>query len=284
MNGCFYLGTHMPHWLNDSTVPLFISHRRLYGRKRLPHANTRWALDSGAFSEIAAHGRFDTTPADYIRAIRRYQDNIGNLDWAAPQDHMCEPWILARSHIADTVADAQRYTVDNYLTLRGIDDRLPIIPVLQGQTTWDYENHVAMYAWAGIDLEAEQLVGVGSVCRRQATDDIAQIIATLSVDLKLHGFGVKSDGIARYGWMLQSADSMAWSSRGRRIRPCPRTGLTSCANCRHHALAWRDNVINQMTRRDHVAMRLFEMAGVTDRTLGVTGAATPTPTPATPTV
>jgi hypothetical protein len=252
----FYLGTHMPHWMVTATVPLFVSHRRLYGRKRLPRAATRWALDSGAFSEIAAHGRFETTPAEYVRAIRRYQDDIGRLDWAAPQDHMCEPWILAGSHIADTVAEAQRYTVDNYLTLRGIDDTLPIIPVLQGQTIADYENHVAMYAWAGVDLDDEPLVGVGSVCRRQATDDIAQIIATLSVDLRLHGFGVKSDGIARYGWMLTSADSMAWSSRGRHIYPCPRGRAKTCANCLHHALDWRANVLRQTERRGDVQMRM----------------------------
>jgi hypothetical protein len=239
-------------------VPLFVSHRRLSrkGRCRWPRAVTRWALDSGAFTEVSQLGRFETTSAQYVAAVRRYRDEIGNLDWAAPQDHMCEPWVLARSELASTVADAQRYTVDNYLRLRALDDTLPIIPVLQGQTPFDYVAHAVMYDVAGIDLTREPRVGVGSVCRRQATDEIAQIIATLSLDYRLHGFGVKSDGIARYGWMLTSADSMSWSYRGRRIRPCPRHGLTSCANCRHHALAWRDNVIDQMARRDPVQLVL----------------------------
>lgn len=253
----FYLGTHRPNWMADTTVPLFVSHRQLRNRRRLDRCIARWALDSGAFTEVAGIGRFETTPAEYVAAVRRYRDEIGSLDWAAPQDHMCEPWVLARSDLATTVPEAQRWTVDNYLTLRSLDADLPIIPVLQGQTVADYVRHVAMYDQAGIRLELEPVVGVGSVCRRQATSEIAEIIAELSVCHRLHGFGVKADGIARYGWMLASADSMAWSFRGRYINPCPVRGVKSCANCRHHALEWRRNVLAQCDRRAPVAMSLF---------------------------
>jgi hypothetical protein len=241
----FYLGAHMPSWLTDTPYPLFVSHRRLVDRhpRTLPRARCRWVLDSGAFTEVAQHHRFTTTPAEYVAAIRRYHDDVGLLEWAAPQDHMCESWVLARSEIANTVAAAQQWTIDNYLTLSALDSPVPIVPVLQGQTVGDYVVHAAMYAAAGIDLEAEPLVGVGSVCRRQATTEITEIIAVLSQSHRLHGFGVKTTGIARYGSMLTSADSMAWSYRGRRIRPCPRHGLTSCANCRHHADEWRANAL-----------------------------------------
>lgn len=252
----FYLGAHMPHWMADTTVPLFVSHRRLRRYRNLPTCAARWALDSGAFTEVAGLGRFETTPEQYVAAVRRYRDEIGRLDWAAPQDHMCEPWVLARSELAGSVLEAQQWTVDNYLTLRGIAGDLPIIPVLQGQTVADYVRHVDQYAAAGVDLEAEPTVGVGSVCRRQATNEIAEIIAVLSQSIRLHGFGVKSDGIARYGWMLASADSMAWSSRGRHINPCPRSGLTSCANCRHHALEWREKVLAQCSHRSPVQLTL----------------------------
>lgn len=245
----FYLGAHMPHWLTDSTVPLFVSHRRLGGRRRLPRAATRWALDSGAFTEVARHGRFTTTPTQYVNAVRRYRDEIGQVDWAAPQDHMCEPWVLARSELAGTVAEAQAWTVHNYLTLRGLDSELPIIPVLQGQTLGDYIEHVIAYYHAGINLEREPIVGLGSVCRRQATREIAELVAELSRTIRLHGFGVKADGIARYGWCLTSADSMAWSYDGRKIRPCPRSGVASCGNCRHHALDWRTKTVARCTRR-----------------------------------
>lgn len=252
----FYLGTHMPGWMRDTTVPLFVSHRRLRGYRQLPTCSARWSLDSGAFTEVSTFGRFETTPAEYVTAVRRYRDEIGSLDWAAPQDHMCEPWVLARSEVAGTVLEAQRWTVDNYLTLRAIADDLPIIPVLQGQTVADYVNHVDQYAAAGVNLEHEPIVGVGSVCRRQATAEIAEIIATLSTSIRLHGFGVKSDGIARYGWMLASADSMAWSYAGRRIHPCPIRDVKNCANCRHHALAWRTRTLTHCGRRANVQLTL----------------------------
>src|SRR5690348_3500846 len=87
----FYLGSHQPNWLTKVDVPLFISHKRLCRYKTLPKAKTRWSLDSGAFSEIAKHGRWTLSPDDYLTAVRRYRDDIGKLDWAAPQDWMCEP-------------------------------------------------------------------------------------------------------------------------------------------------------------------------------------------------
>ena len=238
----FYLGTHMPGWLGRVSVPLFVSHRRLAGRRRLPVARTGWALDSGGFTELSMYGEWRTMPTEYVAAVRRYRDEIGSLDWAAPQDWMCEPFIVAKTR--RTVAEHQRLTVENYVTLRGLAADLPFVPVLQGWSLDDYSRHVAMYDTAGIDLTVEPTVGVGSVCRRQATPEIADIIARLTTDgINLHGFGVKTSGIRAYGWMLTSADSLAWSYRGRRITPCPHTGVTSCANCLPHALAWRRTVL-----------------------------------------
>jgi hypothetical protein len=43
----FYLGSHQPAWLTRALVPLFISHRRLVGYRRLPRPRAGWALDSG---------------------------------------------------------------------------------------------------------------------------------------------------------------------------------------------------------------------------------------------
>lgn len=62
----FYLGTHQPAWLTKAAVPLFVSHRRLVGRTRLPRAATSWALDSGGFSELSLHGEWQTDPAEYV--------------------------------------------------------------------------------------------------------------------------------------------------------------------------------------------------------------------------
>ncbi len=112
----FYLGTHEVSWLTNEVGPLFISHRRLALRKRLPRAATRWALDSGGFSELELHGRWVTTPTEYIDATRQYVSEIGMLDWAAPMDWMCEPKMLARTGL--TVEDHQRRTITNFLNPR----------------------------------------------------------------------------------------------------------------------------------------------------------------------
>jgi hypothetical protein len=50
---------------------------------RLPRAAAGWALDSGAaFSELSLFGEWRTTPRQYVAAVRRYDDEIGKLEWA----------------------------------------------------------------------------------------------------------------------------------------------------------------------------------------------------------
>lgn len=245
----FYLGTHIDSWLRQVEVPLFISHRILKKRKTLKPATCEWALDSGGFTELSMYGEWRTTPKEYVESVRRYRDEIGNMDWAAPQDAMCEPWILdnAKAWLGGTVHAHQEWTVNNYLTLRNMAPDLPFIPVLQGWELDDYHKHVEMYDRAGINLTKENTVGLGSVCRRQATKDICGLVSSMwGLGLQLHGFGVKTNGVAQYGQMLKSADSLAWSFGGRRIRPCPEGPNVSCANCKHHAMKWRDNVIKKM--------------------------------------
>lgn len=237
----FYLGTHEPSWLRRPELdgrPLFVSVRRLRRLKSHPTATTRWALDSGGFTELAKFGAWRTTPHRYAAEISKYNDRIGSMDWAAPQDWMCEPAILAQTGL--TVADHQRRTVTNYLELMTLG--APVIPVLQGWEPDDYLRHVDQYAAAGVDLEALPTVGLGSVCRRQASGEAFTIVQSLQ-PLRLHGFGMKAAAIAQYGAMLASCDSMAWSYAGRR-RPDPTCRLESCSNCLHYALTWRDHALN----------------------------------------
>lgn len=237
----FYLGTHQPAWLaRDLDVSLLVSHRRLAGRRTLPRATTRWACDSGGFVELSLHGRWRTDAATYVAAVRRYADEIGQLDWAAPMDHMIEPHVLART--GGTVAIHQRRTVDNYLRLRELAPDLPFIPVLQGDTITSYHHCADRYERAGINLTALPLVGVGSVCRRQHTAEVEQIMRSLAArGLRLHGFGVKTTGLVRYATVLASADSMAWSFRGRHVPGCSPSHRTE-SNCLHFALAWHDRL------------------------------------------
>jgi hypothetical protein len=241
----FYLGTHEVSWLTNEIGPLFISHRRLALRKSLPRAATRWALDSGGFSELELHGRWVTTPTEYIDATRQYATDIGMLDWAAPMDWMCEPKMLARTGL--TVEDHQRRTIANFLELRERAPELPYIPVIQGWTRADYERCVTLYEAAGVNLSREARVGVGSVCRRQGTPEVAEIIWTLAdAGLSLHGFGVKARGIANVAGALTSADSMAWSYRARRDKPLPGCQHQRCSNCIRYAERWRTRLLAQV--------------------------------------
>lgn len=245
----FFLGTHQAGWLAraDVAVPMFVSHVRLRARKTLPRAVTSWALDSGGFSEVAVHGAdaFAEGPGSYVAAVRRYRDEVGQLAWAAPQDWMCEPFMTAKTGL--TVAQHQRRTVDNYLTLRELDPQLPFIPVLQGWAHDDYLRCADLYGRAGVDLAAEPLVGLGSVCRRNRTGEVANLVMTLAdAGLAIHAFGAKGDGAVAIAAHAASCDSMAWSYWARREPPLPGCTHKSCANCPRYALAWRARLLKRI--------------------------------------
>ncbi|WP_201296761.1 hypothetical protein [Nocardiopsis sp. FR26] len=252
----FYLGTHQPDWLHHlnhrwfeaDQVPLFVSHRRLADRRTLFPANVPWALDSGGFTELSMYGRWVTTPTDYAHHVRRYMDEIGRLEWAAPQDWMCEPVMLAKTGL--TVAHHQARTLDNLLELRHLAPDLPWVPVLQGWEPDDYRRHADAYQSAGVDLTTEPVVGLGSVCRRQSTTAVHSLVAELAAaGLRLHGFGFKTLGLRKVGHLLASADSLAWSLNARR-RPAMAECFDAhehCGNCPRFATRWRRQLLDSLT-------------------------------------
>jgi len=246
----FYLGAHHPDWLARSSVPLFVSRSSLAGRRSLPRAIAPWALDSGGFTELSTHGRWRSTAREYAADVRRFRDEIGMLDWAAPQDWMCERKpvdMLAKTGL--TLEEHQRRTLDNYLELRAMAPDLPIIPVLQGWGLGDYWRHFEAYAAAGVDLASLPLVGVGTVCRRQNTAVAGIVLSMLASEgLRLHGFGLKLQGLRLSASHLASADSMAWSFNARRNPPLPGHAHKSCSNCLEYALMWREDAVNAVER------------------------------------
>ena len=235
----FYLGTHHESWLSRVDVPLFISHRRLRKRKGLPSAMGRWALDSGAFSELASYGEWTVSPQQYASDVARYRAEIGNLDFAAIQDWMCEPHMLKRT--GRSIPEHQELTVQSFENLLALQPTLPWLPVLQGFAPDDYLRHLDLYDQRGLRKDH---FGVGSICKRQGTAEIGKLLERLAVEVpKIHGFGVKTSGLRLYGKHLHSADSLAWSFNARR-RPVRLPGHThiNCANCLEYALRWREQI------------------------------------------
>jgi len=241
----FYLGTHVLNHLEKTDKPLFVSRRVFEKRKSSLDAMGDWCLDSGGFSELSMFGKWTINEQQYIDTLNHIDCTPG-LEWAAQQDWMCEPHIIAKTGL--TVKEHQKRTVNNLLELRKLETNVPIIPVLQGYTLEEYNDCFEMFESSGIDLRSENTVGLGSVCRRQNTNDIERIVKYFhSKDINLHGFGVKINGIKKYGELLQSADSMAWSYNARWLKDyCsihkknPTT--KNCANCLNYALEWRDKL------------------------------------------
>ena len=166
------------------------------------------------------------------------------MDWASPMDWMCEPFITAKTGLS--VETHQKLTVENYCILHERWPELPIIPALQGFALEEYVRCVDFYAEAGVDLAAEPIVGLGSTCRRQHTQEVREIVEELyDAGISLHGYGAKITGFSMYADKLASADSMAWSFVARYQPPLPGHTHKTCANCLEFALMWHEKALAQ---------------------------------------
>lgn len=192
-----------------------ISVNRVRNRKK-PLEASEVLLDSGAFTELYAHGHYRHGVEAYAAEIRRLAE-LMPIKAAVAQDYMCEPFILERT--GKTVAEHQRLTLKRFDALSEYSLPAPIMPVLQGFDPADYTRHLRAY---GLRLKHGAWVGVGSVCKRNGSPvDIVNVLSAirgLRPDLRLHGFGVKRTALAdpSVRSLLYSADSMAWSYAARR--------------------------------------------------------------------
>jgi hypothetical protein len=267
----FYLGTHKTHWLEwpfelalGSAPPaLFVSRRSFEVkdgktgarrmRRKLRRAVTRWGGDGGGFTELDLYGEWRTPEDVYAAQFERLVDEVGMMDFAAPQDWMCEPFMIAKTGLS--IAEHQKRTTESVLRLRARAPRVPWIPVLQGYLLQDYLAHARMYEAAGVHLADESTVGVGSICRRQGTKEATRIVAVLAdMGIRIHAFGAKTLGLPRYGHLIASSDSLAWSSQARHrkllLEECgadPDVDHANCANCVRWAMLWRERVVRTIS-------------------------------------
>ncbi len=210
----FYLGTHMVNHAKEFEYS-FISINRLRNRKSDFSVN-KWILDSGAFTEISAWGKFRTSVHQYANEIERWS-KCGQFELAVTQDYMCEPFIVKKTGLS--VTEHQRLTIQRYDELSCLISETIILPVLQGYQVEDYLTHLEMW---GDRLWYARRIGVGSVCKRNtnilAITRILDAIKTKRPDLRLHGFGLKTTALrdSFISSLLFSADSMAWSYAARK--------------------------------------------------------------------
>jgi hypothetical protein len=279
----FYLGTHELSWLprlemSRAHVRLFVSYQRLRLRVSLPDRPVMpFAIDSGGFSEIKQHGRWTITTTEYVDYLLALEDRAITPDWAAPQDWMCEPPMLART--GKTIEEHQHLTVQNFCELWQMwphqEYTFPFIPVLQGWEIDDYLRCRQLYADYGVRLSRFALVGVGSICRRQSTDEAHEIIRELADGgLRLHGFGFKVEGLRRCAQYLASADSLAWSDGARwdarHGRTLPGCTHGTCSSCWRYALAWHRRLRQALgiDRPDRIERTAEEREAAADRLWG----------------
>ena len=164
------------------------------------------ALDSAGFVAMSRYGGYSWTTDEYLKLVASFR-----WTWWASMDFCCEPEIAGdrREVHARMVA-----TVEVYSKLvekaREIGLSSPM-PVLQGWRPEDYVECVEMIG------ELPDLVGVGSVCRRDVCGEsgLEEILCTLDAVLpnrvSLHLFGVKGAALGR-SWLrkrVASVDSMA---------------------------------------------------------------------------
>lgn len=240
----FHLGLAKLSHVKRVCVPFYVSVQVLERAVALPRVSVPWGLDSEGFTSITKHGRFLRSPREYAATVRRLHDEMGNLEHASTQDWMCEDVALARTGL--TVREHQLRSVRSFVELRDIDPGLPWMPALQGRELGDYLRCAHIYAAAGVDVTRLPRVGVGSVCRRQGTEEGAAIVMGIAEELgaiRIHAFGFKIAGLRRVASRVASADSMAWSVRARNSLPMVGCGHASCANCLRFAEAWRDIVV-----------------------------------------
>lgn len=243
----FYLGSQKPRWwviLDD--IPLFLSYAKVRKYKNLRPANSPWVLDSGGFSELKNKGYWSFSREQYADSVEQYAEQVGYLEWVAPMDWMCEPFVLRNTGLS--VWEHQKNTVKNFLFLRRRLGSL-VVPVLQGWTIREYIRCIRLYERVGIDLTKEETVGVGSICRRNAHKEIMGVIKAISDEIgpRIHAFGVKGSTLVAAQDHLASADSLAWSMEARYKRdPLPQCTHIHCGGCLTYALEWRANLLSRL--------------------------------------
>lgn len=185
---------------------VMINARYLISRKipmTLP--DQEWFMDCGAYSLLKEHKAFPFSPKQYMDAVDRHQPTLwANMDWC------CEPSILE-----STKANIQYHIESTILNGRILKDHdKGFVMVIQG---WEPEQYLHCIDRIKSEGLITDVMGVGTVCRRNVDKEIIEILRLIKTNLpghvKLHGFGIKKT-ILNYKEafdLLYSIDTFAWN-------------------------------------------------------------------------
>jgi len=199
----FYYGTSW-HWPLPYLPRVMLSYNMLRKIKTTWDINIPFMMDSGAFAVILKYGKYPFTLEEYAEGIAKWHPDIA---WT--MDYPCEPSVQKRGGYNPKTA--QELTMDNQIRLLDLNTNTQM--VVQGWEISDYLANLDRIKEQGLLTEH---LGIGSICRRGQTTQIARIIRAVHNNVpgwvKLHGFGVKVSVLADTDakFHLYSADSESW--------------------------------------------------------------------------
>jgi hypothetical protein len=207
----------------------------------------------GSPSSLASNGgEYEDGLAEYADYVERVEPETFVL-----RDYPVEDEILEAS--GRTVRESQqRTTADHFDLLNLADDRdinAEPMAVVQGRRVEDYLRHIEELDAAGV-LDSVDCVGIGSVCGRTNTAEIARIIHEVGdalPDKSLHGFGVKTTVLESPQVVdtLDSADSLSYSYNQRMDG-----GRGTWQNKAYHYLAFKRQIEERIELYDDAQTQL----------------------------
>lgn len=174
------------------------------------------ALDCGGFVAMQRYGGYRWTVGQYVELAAAMRPT-----WFAQMDFCCEPEIATnRLSVASRIDQTVEMLHDCQDKAKAAGVARPM-PVLQGWLPSDYTQgpiYDPGFEWPDI-------VGIGSVCRRQIHGPDGVVAVVTAIDkvvpphVRFHLFGVKSGAASilcgLFPNRIESVDSMAWAKRCR---------------------------------------------------------------------
>ena len=214
-------------------VPTLISANCLSRWQSVDGARTWQRFDTSPLASAHILASLDLDSAGFV-AMHRYRGLPWTIDAYmevaaafpfrrfASVDYCCEPEIARdRSESLDRIARTVRANYECRARTRDLGICKHFMPVLQGRAPEDYER--CAEAIAPI-LDASDIIGVGSLCRREISGPeglvaiVAHLDRILPTNVRLHGFGVKGSALPylkRFEHRIASIDSQAYGIAAR---------------------------------------------------------------------